>query len=200
MALSVRDILQLDGLKGLSLISGETGLDHIVSYAGIADIEFDESLSLNREELFVKDSFVVSSLLFAKEDHSAIYNAVQTMYEAGTAAFAYKDVICPVLPQEVLAFSNEKGYPIIRFSDDVYLEDVIFQIISAVQEDDREVLSEEVIQNMIYARTGMSGVVEVTDSLSLRFRSNLRIAYITGCDNSPLDFQRISRSLKMQKE
>lgn len=40
MALTVKDILQLDGLSKMRLIAGEGGLDRYVVSLGIADNEF----------------------------------------------------------------------------------------------------------------------------------------------------------------
>ena len=40
MALTVKDILELDSLKGIKLITGKGGISNTVTSAGIADFEF----------------------------------------------------------------------------------------------------------------------------------------------------------------
>ena len=77
MALTIKDILQLHSLKKMELISGYQGLLHYVSSAGIADYEFCSDLDYPRENAFEKGSFVLSSLLFAKENPASILPAVK---------------------------------------------------------------------------------------------------------------------------
>ena len=133
MALTIKDILQLHSLKKMELISGYQGLLHYVSSAGIADYEFCSDLDYPRENAFEKGSFVLSSLLFAKENPASILPAVKQLFEAGVSALAYKTVIFQDLPEEVIVFSNENDFPIFRFGTNVYFENIIFEITDAMR-------------------------------------------------------------------
>ena len=115
MALKVKDVLQLQSLQGMKLVAGKKGLDRVVCSAGIADYEFAPDIEYHNDSPFDKESFVISSLLFAHNDEGRILEAVKMLYEMGTSAFAYKDIIYGQLPQEVVRFANEKGYPIFAF-------------------------------------------------------------------------------------
>ena len=79
MALTIKDILQLHSLKNMEVISGYQGLLHYVSSAGIADYEFCADLDYPRENAFERGSFVLSSLLFAKEKPALILPAVKQL-------------------------------------------------------------------------------------------------------------------------
>lgn len=76
MALKVKELLELDSFRGIELVSGKEGLDNIVCSAGIADYEFVPDIDYRNENAFEKDSFVISSLLFAKNDETRILEAV----------------------------------------------------------------------------------------------------------------------------
>ena len=90
--------------------------------------------SITTTALFDKESFVISSLLFAHNDEGRILEAVKMLYEMGTAAFAYKDIIYGQLPQEVVRFANEKDTPSFAFGQNVYFENIIYEIMDAVQQ------------------------------------------------------------------
>ena len=126
MALKVKDLLHLQSLQGLKLLSGERGLDRAVCSVGILDYEFARGVDYYNEAPFERDSFVISSLLFAQADSSRILAAVRTLYDMGIAAFAFKSVIFDTLPQEVLDFSNEKAFPIFVFGLERYFENIVY--------------------------------------------------------------------------
>ena len=89
MALRVSDIIKLKGLSGLKLEAGGMGLHRYVASAGILDYEYVTSAPKLTTHLFNDDSFVISSLLFAKDDPSLILPAIRQLVSAGVSAFAY---------------------------------------------------------------------------------------------------------------
>ena len=68
MALTVKDILQLDGLSKMRLIAGEGGLDRYVVSLGIADNEFSSFADQSERNVFEADMIILSTLLFSKEE------------------------------------------------------------------------------------------------------------------------------------
>ena len=69
MALNLSDIMALEYMQEFTLIAGKEGLKRPVSSVGIADYEFADSFveqTLASSDAFLKDSFVISSLLFAE--------------------------------------------------------------------------------------------------------------------------------------
>lgn len=179
MALTVKDILQLESLQGFRPVSGQKGLDRIVCSAGIADYEFSEGVEYHNEVPFEKESLVISSLLFAQNDSSKILKAVKQLYEAGTSAFAFKDVIYDKLPQEVMDFSDEKNYPVFSFGQNLYFENIIYEVMDAVQRDDTQILSEHHIKQMIENEMPREEVVRISKSISLLFKQYSRAVFIS---------------------
>lgn len=66
MALTIKDLLLLQSLQKFRILAGYKGLSHYVTSAGIGDYEFCSDIDYPHETAFEKDSFVLSSLLFAK--------------------------------------------------------------------------------------------------------------------------------------
>ena len=180
MALTIKDILQLHSLKKMELISGYQGLLHYVSSAGIADYEFCSDLDYPRENAFEKGSFVLSSLLFAKENPASILPAVKQLFEAGVSALAYKTVI---FPQEVLDFANKNDFPIFRFGTNVYFENIIFEITDAIRLDDTNLLTETNIKKMIHNEFSKSQVYFLSKNISLSFKEYSMGVYIKSSDD-----------------
>ena len=201
MALKVKDLLELDSFRGIELVSGKEGLDNIVCSAGIADYEFVPDIEYRNENAFEKDSFVISSLLFAKNDETRILEAVKKLYEFGTAAFAFKRIIFDSIPQEVIEFSEEKKYPIFSFGEELYFENIIYDITDAVQQDDTQILSEDSIKRMIDGQLSREEVYRIAKSVSLLFSRYVVSTYVRPeSDGTDIDMTRIFRNYYISKK
>lgn len=202
MALTVKDILELPSGQKMKLLAGEKGLDRPVVSAEIADYEFAPDLDLaaggafNIREAIDPGSFVITSLLFAKDDPSSILPAVKTMQELGVAALAFKQIIYDALPDEVLAFAKEQDFPILMFGRDVWFENIIFDIMYAVQFDDKVYLSEEKIDAMLSGHMNRSELDIILKGISLKLRKYVSVVYIAG---DSLDAGRILRGFYLLK-
>ena len=174
MALTLRNLMHLRCMQGMKLIAGEGGLDRPVCSAGIADYEFARNIHMNRELAFAADSFVISSLLFAMDDEERILEAVKSLYRQNTSGFAYKNVIFETLPREVAEFCDAHDFPLFVFGQDIYFEDIIFEIMDAVQQDDTRILSADSIRRMIDGQLTEEQVTETVKGLSLLFKEYSR--------------------------
>ncbi len=200
MALKVRDVLQLQSLKGMKLLAGKNGLDRSVCSAGIADYEFVPGVEYHNDTPFEKESFVISSLLFAQQDEARILKAVKDLYEAGTAALAFKNIIYEKLPQEVIDFSDEHGFPIFMFGQEVYFENIIYEIMDAVQQDDSRILTDQNIKLMIENKLPKDEVLQISKGISLLFRQYARGVYLKEKDRTrPVNMERILRNYYLSK-
>ena len=178
MALTIKDILQLQSLRGFQLISGHKGLSRYVTSAGILDYEVCPDIDYPREAAFERDSVVLSSLLFAKDDPELILPAVEQLYSSGVSGFAYKTVIYSNLPEEVTEFSEEHEFPIFCFGKDTYFENIIFEVMNAVLSDDTNLLTESTIKKMIENDLSKSQVYFLSKNVSLKFKEYAMGVYI----------------------
>ena len=186
MALTITDILQLQSLQKFELVSGKKGLAHYVTSAEIADYEFCSDILHPLENLFEKESLVLSSLLFAKGHPEEILPAVEKLFESGVSGFAYKTVFFSDLPAEVLDFSNENNFPIFRFGMDAFFENIIFEIMDAIQSDDTNLLTENNLSKMINNDLPRSQVYFLSKNISLLFKEYAMGAYIKNCSDEIL--------------
>lgn len=200
MALRVKDLLHLQSMQGMKLIAGINGLERVVCSAGIADYEFVPEVDYHNQTPFEKDSFVLSTLLFAQCDPDRILRAVKELYEIGIAGFAYKTVIYKTLPKEVTDFAEAHDFPIFAFGDDLYFENVIYEVMDTVQKDDKEILSEANLKLMIEHEMTKEEVVRIAKSVSLLFKPYAMAVYLKPkTPEKKLDMGRIMRNFYLNK-
>lgn len=133
MNTTIKGLLKISTFQSFRLVAGEKGLDRQVGAAGILDFEFVEGLGEARPAVFARNSFVISSLLFAKNDKELLITVMKRLIEYGIAGFAYKTVFYKELPQEILDLAEENQIPFFSFGDEVYFEEIIYRIIGEVQ-------------------------------------------------------------------
>lgn len=199
MALTVRDIPALPGLDSLRLLSGSGGLDRKVVTAGIADYEFAPDVEFRDSADFVKDSFVITSLLFAYNNPAIIIDAVKSLHACGVSAIAYKDVIFDKVPDEVLQFSDEHNLPIYSFGKELYFENIIFEVMAALHTDDDASLNPDNIQDMINSYLSAQEVTAICYGISLELKRYITVAYIKYTDDAPMNADRIYMSLSRSR-
>lgn len=135
MAITVSDIMKLATFKEFRLVAGQGGIGKPVERSGILDYEYEEHFGRGQ---FVKESFVISSLLFAKDHPEVILEAVKGLWEDQVSGLAIKTIYFSELPQPVIDFANEKNFPIFLFDkSSAYFEDVITDITDKIRSADK---------------------------------------------------------------
>ena len=202
MALTVQDILELPSGQKMTLLAGSRGLDRPVISVEIADYEFAPGLEhllqvdAGLEPVLESGSFIITSFLFAKDDPSLILSTVEKLEQMGMAGLAYKQVIYEDLPPEVLDFAEKKGFPIFSFGMTVWFENIIFDIMYAVQFDDRVYLAGDKLAAMVEGRMYRSQLDIIRKGISLKLQPYVSVAFVTG---EGLDADRFLRSFYLQK-
>lgn len=187
MAITINDILKLKSLQNFMLLAGESGTDRIVTMTGILDYEFLDKGKPFKPEAFDKDSFVISSLLFAKENKDLILPAIEGLINSGVSGFAFKTVIFDELPEEVLDLADKHSFPIYSFGGVDMFENIIFDIMDAVKNDNNMRLIEKNIDRMLEQNLTRSEVVVLSKGISTAFKQTAKIAYINNAKNGSAD-------------
>lgn len=128
MALTVRDLFDLNIMKNFKLVAGAGGLDRPITRTEILDFEFVQGVGIDRDRMFEGESIAISSLLFAKDNPDLVLDTVMRLYELNVSCFAYKPVFIQELPEEVLRFADSNDFPILKFGGDEFFEDVVLQV------------------------------------------------------------------------
>lgn len=180
MAISINDILKLNSLRDFKLEAGKSGLDRVVSLASVADYEFDETLSDVYQYGFEKESFVISSLLFAKDNPKQITFAIEKLIEIGVSGFAYKKILFQELPKEALELAEQHAFPIFSFEPkSAYFENIIFDIMLAVQENSVSFSQEKIIEQMIEQKLTRNEVEALAKTINPNFQNYSKVCHIT---------------------
>lgn len=194
MVVTVRELLQLQSLRSFVLVAGESGLGKPVTSAGILDYECAEGVEISREDVFAKDSFVLSSLLFAKGAPAKIMEAVQALYEYGVAGMAVKTIIYAELPPEVLAFADAHAFPIFTFDDSAFFENVIYEIMTRVSLNDSLLSIEKDIESLIRSTLERQEVMAICRSIFRTPAQYCATAFLTGAGGAALSYVSILHS------
>ena len=208
MALTVSDVMELPSGQKMQLLAGAKGKDRQVVSVEIADYEFAPdvtfvpSAEFDLEKDMESDSFILTSFLFAKDDPGLILPAIQKLDAMGMAGLAFKQIIYENLPEDVLAYADKNDFPLFALSKDVWFENVIFDIMYAVQFDDKMYLSEEKISQMLSEHMSQSELEIILKGISLKIRPYVSVVFIPGdlTIESGTDAGRIQRSFFLHRE
>ncbi len=136
MKLTVKDLFDIPIFKNFKLLAGAGGLSRPIAKTDILDFEFVQGANMSRDEILDEHSLVLTSLLFAKDDHSLILDALKKMLALNVACMAYKPALVRDLPKEALDFADAHNFPIFQFGGDEFFEDIIFEVNRALTEGD----------------------------------------------------------------
>ncbi|SKC73249.1 PucR family transcriptional regulator ligand-binding domain-containing protein [Maledivibacter halophilus] len=91
MSITVLEAMKLDTFKNFRLIAGHRGFENKIERVGILDYEYDKRIEgqLYKGQ-FEKAQFVISSLLFAKDDASLIFDAVKCLLNDKVKGLSFK--------------------------------------------------------------------------------------------------------------
>ncbi|MCD1147419.1 PucR family transcriptional regulator [Peptoniphilus sp. KCTC 25270] len=177
MALTLKKLLQLQHFQEFKCIAGHNGMDRIITSTGILDYEPILDPDMDYEEVFNPNCFVLSSLLFARNNPDSILPTIIELNKSHISAFAFKDILFDQLPQEVIDYANIQNFPIFQFSD-TWFENIIFSIMDAVQSENDEILTEGTIKDLIQMKLPPSQVHSLAANLSINYHQYLTCFYI----------------------
>lgn len=194
MAITVRNVLELSALKGFRLAAGEKGLSNPVKKTGIVDYEFTEGYPIDKELAFERNSFVISSLLFAKDDEERLLSAVKSLIEYGVSALGIKTVFFKELPEMVRRVADREGFAVFLF-DDAYFEDVIADLREAIQADELLGFEAERLRQLMNDDLGQMEIKRLANELHPTLRKWVRAYYCeTGKNYTDWEVTRVLNS------
>ena len=178
MSIYVKDLFQLDVFKKFKIVAGEKGLNRRLEAAQVLDFEFVDGYE-KRTNMFDRNSFVLSSLLFAKGNETILMEAIKNLIDLGISAFAYKNVIYKQLPQEIIEFANNNNLPILEFEDeDAYFEDIIFAVMNLLKMDSNIALLEEKIKDIIKSELTEEDIASRVDAMNPYLQHKIQAFYL----------------------
>ncbi|MDD7019826.1 MAG: PucR family transcriptional regulator [Hornefia butyriciproducens] len=199
MALTVKDILKLPCADSFVLAAGRGGLERPVQSAEILDYEFAPDVAYDAAGSFNPDSVVLSSLLFAKDRPDLLLPAVRELSDRGSAALIYKQAVFKTLPQEVLDFADKMSFPVFCYREGTWFENIIFDIIYAIRQDDSSFLTSDVVDQMIRGNLGRESQYRISHGISLLLKEFSAAVYFRPGSSGEPDVARVENSYYLSK-
>lgn len=194
MKLTVKDLFEIPILKNFKILAGAGGLDRPVVKTDILDFEFVKGASMSRQDILDENSLVLTSLLFAKDDHSLILDAVKRMYELNVSCMAYKPALVNEIPQEAIDFANAHNFPILRFGGDEFFEDIIFEVGQTLSESDDIRTIEKDLLRILDQELSAKEEFKISKRINLNFKKYIKVVAIK--DFSCSDEEKIAGLVK----
>lgn len=153
--MQIRELLNIESLSTLKLLTGENGLDR-----NMKDVVLLEYESLKQDQPdYYKDDFIIATLFFAKDDPKALYSAVEQLINLGAAGLAFKSVYFDMIPQDIIDMAKAHQFPIFKF-DNIYMEDVILVISDYIRQRQEFSQFEEPIFRILQGTSDAYGSIE----------------------------------------
>src|SRR5699024_4890497 len=141
------------------------------------DFEFTRGVKTERHDLFNKNTLILTSLVFAKDDPSAILDAVKTLFSINVSCLAYKPVIFSDLPREVIEYADSEGFPILEFGGDEFFEDIIFGVTQALTEGDDISILEKDLERVLRQELSSREITKLAKKINPDFRKYIQAMY-----------------------
>ncbi|MDL2294040.1 PucR family transcriptional regulator [Ruminococcaceae bacterium OttesenSCG-928-D13] len=188
---TVRELLQLQSLRNFKLLAGKKGLDNPVASANILDFEYAEGARLARGEIFTKKALVVTSFLFAQHAPEKILPAVENLVQVGVSALAYKPVVFEALPEAVLAYADKVGLPVFSFADEVYFENIIYEVMARVTLDEGLLSMERSLERMLLQNPDGAELADIAKGMFRGPAANCAAVCLWGTGGYTLSFSSV---------
>ncbi|HAS73151.1 MAG TPA: PucR family transcriptional regulator [Clostridiales bacterium UBA8960] len=174
MAITIIEATKLKPFKKFRLMSGMSGLGNMIEKVGILDWEF-----FSREAgQFVSGEFVLTSLLFAKDNPDYIIEAVKDLVSDGASGLAIKNVYYDELPEDVIQFSNEHAFPIFIFDNSAYFEDIITEVMDKIRFSQNYALLETKVDILIKKSLDKATVKDIAIEINTSFHEHFFVIYL----------------------
>lgn len=175
MAITILEAMKLPTFKNFELIAGYRGLDREIQRGSILDYEYEKSLSGKPiQTYFERGDFVISSLIYAKDDPSLILESVKGLVSDGVSGLAVKNIYYDFLPEEVIKYANQMDFPIFMFDKKgSYYEDIVTEIYDKNKEKNNISYQEAKIGILLKEDLDKSSVKNMAKDFNISFKENV---------------------------
>lgn len=152
MSISIADLIHFERFSSFRLIAGRNGLKNIISKVGFLDHEFTvEGETKWAKGQFIIGEFLMTSLLYAKDDESLILDAIKRLSKVNVSGLAIKNIFSLNISQEVIRYADNNSFPLFVFTDfNVFFEDIIIDLTNAINLDSSNNLIEKKVNSILY--------------------------------------------------
>ncbi|MGM0215373.1 PucR family transcriptional regulator [Enterococcus sp. AZ109] len=149
MSIAIREVLSFDYFNFLTLAAGKNGIENEINTVGILEYEYDEGLHPRRK--FEVNTFVITSLYFARNNPALLVDTIRLLYRDGVSGLIVKKIFFQELPPEVLAYADEINFPIFTYDQTAtpHFEDILFQLKQVISFDGKQKILEVLVEDLL---------------------------------------------------
>lgn len=174
------DACKLQGLKEVRLIAGENGLEKSIKAVGILDYEIGGGI----KDVFRKGDFLVTSLYPIRKKQDRLLDILRELVDVGVCGLAIKNIYFKELPKEVIDYCNKSDFPIFLYPKELYTENIIYDIIKALKNDEDNLYLSSKVHGLLSANLSETMVRRVALEINSSFKENVFVAYMK-CHEDP---------------
>lgn len=158
--ITLKDIMQLECMNNYKIIAGPKTLHQPIENIAMLDYEPLEK----RYDVFLKNEFVVTSLLFGKDNKELINEAVLALAKRGISAIAIQKLYDFELDNETIEIINQSQTTLIIYQD-VYMEEIIGSVKHLLYKDSDETKYENWINELMQHNSTSETAKRITHEL-----------------------------------
>ncbi len=128
--ITVNKALTYDVCENFRLVAGDGGLNNTIRIVGFFEWEEGEKIISS----FIKGVFVLTTLSAFREDRKQAERNIKLMINNGISGIAIKDVFFDNISDDLKEYAEKKQVPIFFFSD-TYINDIIYNLQNAIEND-----------------------------------------------------------------
>lgn len=184
MAVKISELLDIKSLKGIKLISGEPGLENEVTSMCIADLAFDKN-NMPHANTFRNGSLVVGSMRGCDQGSFTLKEVVSELIKRKASGLIFDKHMAKV-SDEIKNLCEKNKFPLITYDPEkTYIENVIFEVMYAIQASGISFSMEMVIDKLINEVLSSEEVLEVAETINEDMHSECIAAYIHASIDGP---------------
>src|SRR5690625_361539 len=125
MSITVKEAMEIGGLKHCKVIAGKEGLDRIIDHVTVMEIP-------DVVEWLKGNDFLLTSLLPIKNDSKDLNNLISKLDNAGSAVLAIKNRFFDEIPLMLLEEGDLLNFPIIEIKQEIAYLDIITPLMKKI--------------------------------------------------------------------
>ncbi|MCO7126444.1 PucR family transcriptional regulator [Sporolactobacillus shoreicorticis] len=170
----VASLQQFEFFSNFTLYAGAKGIHRMISNVVILDHEgFDGNYTD-----FHEGDFVITNLLYAKDNPERILPSFSKLISIKVAAIAIKSIYYHELPKEVVELAEAHSLPVFFF-DSVYIEDIILNIVDYLRSSEKISYLENLVDTVIYTETPETALKQLLSHCCPDHRHYVSSLYLT---------------------
>lgn len=163
----------------LKLIAGKGGLARQISSCGILDYELLPDLKDKYfHSNFQNGQFILSSLLYAKDDPYVILDAIKHLVSKGVSGIAIRNVFRIEIPETVIRYADSKNFPVFTIqSVALPFEEIIYTITRHFEAEKTANYSRDVLNSIRFQDLNADEIVKYALKLNPSFSNQFFCIY-----------------------